>query len=165
LWWQAQLQAKRAEAPQLAGFLKKLADTLREVEHYGQGNEPLLTPRSLPLAIAAVPWAPRTMTIGSCSIHAARWLLKHYAFTPLEERAFDPAADNQRIAALIEMYLGRTDALRALPLAESYLSRLKNGDATEKEVRKAFFDLVGCLAVLPKYMRTQEEMMHVTSDT
>ena len=160
-YWQHQLTARRAEAPQLAGYLKRLLEAFAQVPQYGPKERPSVIPINLLPEfrnIGVVDELPATKNVEEM----LRYLRHYYVITPVAERPYDPVADRVRIMQIAIPHLGLDHAMRAVPLAEFYLERMKQGQVTQREVRECFRRLGIMMEHMPNYWDRKEEMMLVT---
>jgi hypothetical protein len=160
-YWQRQLTARRAEAPQLAGYLQKLIAAFKQVPQYGPKDRPDTVPMELLPQFATI-GVPDAFPVSKNAEEVYRFLKHYYVITPMEERAFDAVEDRIQIVRIAASNLGLDHALKGLPLAELYLDRLKHGQATQKEIRNCFKNLGIFLESMPNYRDRKEEMMLVT---
>jgi hypothetical protein len=165
-YWQKQILAKTATAPQLIGFLKRLLETLGQIPRYGRNEELVQVAMRLPREWAMV-IGPQTQVITKAALEAARYLMHYYIITPLAlpssggNGVASARIDSVQVARLVNLNLGVSHALQAIPLAEAYLQRLNNGKADQKEIKFCFRDLDIYLSVLPAWSRTEEVMLLV----
>jgi hypothetical protein len=163
-FWQQHLAAHKATAPQLAGYLQKLLDAFAQVPEYERNEQGVEVALQLPLEVSGEN-LPRVVRLSKCAMEVTRFLRHYYKVTPIDVepgREFDLTRDGLHIAQLAEGHLGLNHARGAVPLAQLYLERLKNGQATEKEIRVCFKQLGVLLEALPNYIRDRrEEMMFV----
>jgi len=162
-YWQWQLSAKKAKPDQLVAFLEQLLETFREVPQYGPKEEPVKVDVVLkvPPEWVRYPFATE-IELSKSAIEASRFLGYYYTITPQGPRAFDPAEDLMEIARIAEVRLRLDRAIEAVPLVEKYRDRIKNGQATEKEIRLCFRDIGMSLNYLPNFIGRPEEMLLVT---
>jgi len=160
-YWQHRLTARHAEAPQLAGYLKRVLAAFQQVPQYGPRDQPTKIPVELFPELSAM-GVPDEVPVSKSAEEVFRFLRHYYTITPITGRMFDPAADRIRILQIASPNLGLDEALKAVPLVELYIERMKNGQATQKEVRECFKKLGIFLEALPNYQDRKEEMMLVT---
>jgi hypothetical protein len=159
-YWQRQLSARKAEAPQLASFLKTLIEAYRQIPRYAPEEiaEKVAFETQIPELRSFV---PKEIPLSKADVEAVRFLNHFYKITPIGGREFNERTDCLHMAEIASYYLGLDHAMKGFPLAELFLDRLKNGQATEKEIRLCFRDLGVFLEYLPNYRERQEEMMLV----
>jgi hypothetical protein len=163
-WHQQQLSIHKAQAPQLAGYLKKLIEAMEQVPRYAKDEQPTMVSLNLPIEFQG--HVPSIAALTKASVEAARFLNDYYLIAPIQAPdRLNAVRDLTRIAQLTEVNLGLAGAMEGLPLARLFLDRLKNGQATEKEIRICFRDLGVYLESMPNYKDRREEMRAVEAVT
>jgi hypothetical protein len=158
-YWQQRLNAKTAEAAPLATYLKKVMETFATVPQYKHDEQPVRVTWQLPPGVVGM--MPPSSLLTKASREAARYLQHYYRVMPLDGHLLMPI-DTIRIAMRVEAGLGLAEAFEAVPLVQLCLDRLKNNQATRKEIRYCFRNLGVLLESLPNYADRREETMLLT---
>jgi hypothetical protein len=158
-YWQRALRSRVVEPSQIVAFLKKCVDTFAEVPQYGPKDQPPVAYWEYPVDFG--PSAPHEIPLTKSAVEAARFLNYYYEVMPIGP-ALAPEAERIALAQTVEVGLGMDHAIVAAPLAQFYLERVKEGQATEKEIRACFRKLGIILAYLPTFSDRREETMLLT---
>jgi len=159
-YWQVALRSRRVDPVQIVNFLKKVVDTLAEVPQYGPRDRPPVAYWEYPVDFG--PGIPHQMPLSKSAMEATRYLWHYYQISPYANPLPTEEAERIILAQIIEAGLGMDRAVSAAPLAQFYLERVKEGQATEKEIRKCFRKLGIILAYLPTFSDLREETMLLT---
>ena len=153
-YWQKSLRSGTATAPQIACFVQKLLDAFGTLPQDSDGERPEPAAFAVPAQFASA--GPMTYALSKCAREVSRVLFYYYDIAPVGGVAHNEL-DRVNMAKIAEATLGLTRAVKAVgPLIE-YRMKLRDGKASEAEVRSLFRQVGVLFNYLPSYENPQEE--------
>lgn len=154
--WIKLMKAGMATAPQIAGYLKRLAEGFEAIPKFPKVAQPMITALETPKEFGAHPVAK---PLSKAALEASRFIF--YYYSPRSKRGVaDLQVDRMRVAILVETSMNLSRVLAAEPLVRLRLEELKKGQLTPTDVRKTLRTLGVLLEYLPNYIgdRREEEL-------
>jgi hypothetical protein len=159
-YWQTALRRRTVDPSQIEIFLKKVVATFAEIPEYAPNEQPLVAYWEYPVDFG--PGALHRIALTKSAVEAARYLWHYYEMTPYANPLPTEAEERVILAQTVEAGLSVDRIVGAAALAQFYLKRVKEGQATEKEIRACFRKLGAILAYLPTFSDLREETMLLT---
>lgn len=168
--WQKQLHEGEPTPGQLLMYLQHLIERMERVPKDKPVEErETFTPDALPtgpritfaseqVRLKAAQSAAKTkISISSAAKQATVYLFAFYAFAAKKKTFFNETAMQMDVAKTIEVCLGLTKAMPALPLAKTCAQELRGGRLTLAQIKSYFRELGVLLEYLPNFQGHEEE--------
>lgn len=153
-YWQRHLSAHVASAPQIANFIQKILSAYEFIPKNSAENQMTTTLES-PKEFGKV--NPTVIEISKPAQEVSRFLFFYYFVSNKKTQIQEEKINQYQVAKLAEVSLGLSRTMKLVPILKSLLSKLKEGHATEIEIRKCMRETGIILEYLPSFENREEE--------
>jgi len=153
-YWITLMKAGNATAPQIAGYLKRLADAFDTMPKFSRTERPLVTSLQSPREFGG---RHVVSQLSKPALEAARFVFYYYDVRPRNGTPPDEKLDRLRVAVLVEVSMSLSRTLAVEPAIRQHLADLKAGRLTPLDVKKILRALGVLLEYLPNYFGDYRE--------
>jgi hypothetical protein len=146
------LRTSVVSAGEIATFFKDLIEKFEAIPQHTKDEESFLVSTVLP---SEAYFGTVTRPVSKVSIEIARWLYFYYDIVPISGTA-NKEVDFKEVARYTEATIGIPRAMEVLPELRKTFEDLRQGQATERQVRLCLREAGVKLAHLPCWETTEE---------